>query len=395
MSDFTSNFWSVYVAGLTLIGIIACMLLLWITARKKVVSTSDNTTGHVWDEDLTEMNNPMPRWWMWLFIFTIVFAAIYLALYPGLGTNPGSFNWSSQGQWQAEQADSATVQAVRGRFSFDTLPPIAAKGKAEPVPVYRPRALTQKAARSRAAMIGRGAELARLVEHLRALLARGGLTTVVLEGEAGIGKSLLVDELCRRGQELGVSPLLGGADAIEQTTPYHPWRRLGRQLPLSPRPDEDPAALLAALRRCLPDEPELEAQLPLLNGLLTLRLPETELTDAMPEPVRVERTHELLRIRLNCFGGGGVGTGGMDDPRNVLGASERQCRATAHRVARKQGIIKFAGILLDRKRTHPVDLKHERHRLAESVTLAAQIVRRAGARGGMPTHAELEQTLAE
>ena len=52
--------------------------------------------------------------------------------------------------------DGATVQAVRGRFSFDTLPPIAAKGKAEPVPVYRPRALTQKAARSRAAMIGRG-----------------------------------------------------------------------------------------------------------------------------------------------------------------------------------------------------------------------------------------------
>ena len=86
MSDFTSNFWSVYVAGLTLIGIIACMLLLWITARKKVVSTSDNTTGHVWDEDLTEMNNPMPRWWMWMFVLTTVFALGYLILYPGLGS---------------------------------------------------------------------------------------------------------------------------------------------------------------------------------------------------------------------------------------------------------------------------------------------------------------------
>ena len=199
--------------------------------------------------------------------------------------------------------DSATVQALRGRFSFDTLPPIAAKGKAEPVPVYRPRGLTQKAAvRPRAVMIGRGAELARLMEQLRALVSHGGLTTVVLEGEAGIGKSLLVDELCRRGQELGVRPLLAGADAIEQTTPYHPWRRLGRQLPLSPRPDEDPAALLAALRRCLPDEPELEALLPLLNGLLTLRLPETDLTDAMPEPVRVERTHELWAQLLSGLG---------------------------------------------------------------------------------------------
>ena len=48
---------------------------------------SDNTTGHVWDEDLRELNNPLPRWWMWLFVITVVFAAVYLALYPGLGTH--------------------------------------------------------------------------------------------------------------------------------------------------------------------------------------------------------------------------------------------------------------------------------------------------------------------
>ena len=58
MSDFNANFWSVYVAGVTLVGILACLMLLWITARKKVPATADNTTGHVWDEDLTEMNNP-------------------------------------------------------------------------------------------------------------------------------------------------------------------------------------------------------------------------------------------------------------------------------------------------------------------------------------------------
>ena len=80
MSDFTSNFWSVYVAGITIAGIVACLLLLWITARKKVASDSNNTTGHVWDEDLTEMNNPMPRWWMWLFVLTIIFSVAYLAI---------------------------------------------------------------------------------------------------------------------------------------------------------------------------------------------------------------------------------------------------------------------------------------------------------------------------
>ena len=47
MSDFTSNFWSIYVTALTLLGIFGCLLLLWITARKKVESTADNTTGHV------------------------------------------------------------------------------------------------------------------------------------------------------------------------------------------------------------------------------------------------------------------------------------------------------------------------------------------------------------
>ncbi|MBK0393910.1 cytochrome-c oxidase, cbb3-type subunit III [Ramlibacter algicola] len=102
MSDFTANFWSVYVAGITLAGIVACLLLLWITARKKIVSAADNTTGHVWDEDLTEMNNPMPRWWMWLFVITAVFSLLYLAFYPGLGTYQGSLGWSSRGAYDAE-----------------------------------------------------------------------------------------------------------------------------------------------------------------------------------------------------------------------------------------------------------------------------------------------------
>ena len=89
MSDFTSNFWSVFVAAITVGGILACLLLLWVTARKKVAADADNTTGHVWDEDLREMNNPLPRWWMWMFVLTIVFSLLYLVAYPGLGGNVG------------------------------------------------------------------------------------------------------------------------------------------------------------------------------------------------------------------------------------------------------------------------------------------------------------------
>ena len=118
MSDFTSNFWSLYVAGITIAGVVGCGLLLWLTSRKKIESAADNTTGHVWDEDLTEMNNPMPRWWMWLFILTLVFGAGYLIAYPGLGTYKGQLGWSQIDEYQREvAAGKAATDPVYARFA--------------------------------------------------------------------------------------------------------------------------------------------------------------------------------------------------------------------------------------------------------------------------------------
>ncbi|MCB1979021.1 MAG: cytochrome-c oxidase, cbb3-type subunit III [Burkholderiaceae bacterium] len=126
MSDFTHNFWSFYVAGLTLVSIFACVLLLWLTARKKIVSSSDNTTGHVWDEDLTEMNNPMPRWWMWMFVLTIVFGLGYLAFYPGLGNFAGKLGWSEIKEYQEEmQRGEAEIAPVYARFASMTTQQLA------------------------------------------------------------------------------------------------------------------------------------------------------------------------------------------------------------------------------------------------------------------------------
>jgi cytochrome c oxidase cbb3-type subunit 3 len=102
MSDFTNNLWSVYVAAITVIGIVACLLLLWFSGKAKAMTANDNTTGHVWDGDLREMNNPLPRWWVWLFVITIVFALVYLALYPGLGNFAGKLGWTQVGEYQAE-----------------------------------------------------------------------------------------------------------------------------------------------------------------------------------------------------------------------------------------------------------------------------------------------------
>jgi cytochrome c oxidase cbb3-type subunit III len=101
MSDFTSGFWSLFVAGVTVVSIVACALLLQSLSRRKVASDPDKT-GHVWDEDLDEYNNPLPRWWIGLFWITIVFSVGYLWVYPGLGTYEGSFKWTSTGEYTQE-----------------------------------------------------------------------------------------------------------------------------------------------------------------------------------------------------------------------------------------------------------------------------------------------------
>ena len=130
MSDFTSNFWSAFVAAITLVGILACLLLLWVTARKKVAADGDNTTGHVWDEDLREMNNPLPRWWMWLFVLTIVFALLYLVAFPGLGSYPGKLGWSSADRY-AEEVEQAKQEIAPIYAKFAALTPEELAGNAQ------------------------------------------------------------------------------------------------------------------------------------------------------------------------------------------------------------------------------------------------------------------------
>ena len=106
MADFTSGFWDWYIVVITVLSIAGCAILLWSQSKHRVKLGADGqpqkTTGHVWDEDLTELNTPMPRWWMGLFYLTILFGVAYLALYPGLGTYAGKLGWNSSGAYQAE-----------------------------------------------------------------------------------------------------------------------------------------------------------------------------------------------------------------------------------------------------------------------------------------------------
>lgn len=108
MTEFTSGFWDVYIAVLAVLSIVACGVFLKSQSVRRPVG--EETTGHTWDEDLAEYNNPLPRWWSWLFYLTILFSLAYLVLYPGLGSWKGTLGWSQVGQLKEEQ------QAAEKRF---------------------------------------------------------------------------------------------------------------------------------------------------------------------------------------------------------------------------------------------------------------------------------------
>jgi cytochrome c oxidase cbb3-type subunit 3 len=133
MSDFDSALWSVFVAGTTLVSIVACGLLLAALSRRKVATDPDKT-GHVWDEDLDELNNPLPMWWIWLFWITIAFSLAYLWYYPGLGSFKGSSQWTSAGQY-AEEVQLAQAQhgPLYARLAAADIPTLVANPEARVV----------------------------------------------------------------------------------------------------------------------------------------------------------------------------------------------------------------------------------------------------------------------
>ena len=133
MSDFSSNYWSIFVAVVSVLGIVYCALLLWFSSQVKVQvhNPDDLTTGHIWDETLQEMNNPLPRWWLWLFILTMVFAVFYYIAYPGLGSFGGQLGWTSQNEYDQEitQANKA-LEPIYAAFDAQAPEKLAGDPKA-------------------------------------------------------------------------------------------------------------------------------------------------------------------------------------------------------------------------------------------------------------------------
>ena len=190
--------------------------------------------------------------------------------------------------------DEATFLAVGSRLEFQPLPPIIVKGRAGPVALYQPQARAASRA-ARGELFGRDAERSLLRDRLEALRAgRGG--SVFLEGEAGAGKSRLVEDVHAQAEVAGIQTLAGAGSATEMGTLYYAWRpvfaRLLRYEDASP-----PDARRRVALDCLGFDPALPPLAPLLNILLPLDLPENEVTGEMTGQVRSDSLNGLL-LRL-------------------------------------------------------------------------------------------------
>jgi cytochrome c oxidase cbb3-type subunit 3 len=113
-----NSFWNWFVILISVLTILACWWLLhWTKGVSDRSGDEIGSTGHVWDDDLNELNTPLPRWWLHLFNITIVFALVYLVFFPGLGNFAGVLGWTQETQYQDEMAAAQAAQeSVFARF---------------------------------------------------------------------------------------------------------------------------------------------------------------------------------------------------------------------------------------------------------------------------------------
>ncbi len=219
--------------------------------------------------------------------------------YGGLGRE---VNLASRLMGRAEPGQILVSERIvnsAGGYSFERLGEWSFKGVPLPMAVFaasggqRRRIGHLLHGYAAAPMVGREAERAILSGLLQDLKEkRSGCC--LIEGEAGIGKSRLIDDLQDQARTLGVVTLSGAGDAVEHTTAYYAWRPVFRALLGGDEVAESREALQVELADYVVDDPYMQERLPLLNAVLPLNLPENELTGQMGGELRAENTRDLL-----------------------------------------------------------------------------------------------------
>ncbi|HET7144607.1 MAG TPA: AAA family ATPase, partial [Anaerolineales bacterium] len=194
--------------------------------------------------------------------------------------------------------DTSTYESAKNRINFSALAPISVRGKAQPVAVFVPQARHAKDMGKIALtdMIGREDERFALAEAFRALITKDS-KTIIIEGEAGLGKSRLVEEAFRQASAMNVNVLIGLSESIEQTTPYHIWKNIAAAI-FEIEPQTDTSQQRAQFEKMIKENDSLAERAPLLNVLLPFDMPENDFTKNISGEARAAAMHEIIVERL-------------------------------------------------------------------------------------------------
>ena len=191
------------------------------------------------------------------------------------------------------------MEETNNKYSYRSLGPVRLKGVALPMPIFLVGEPRQSQASgtfltlAQRPMVGRDTELAQLQLMLAQLQEKNEGGTVLIEGEAGIGKSRLVSKVLEEAYNMHIPLLMGVGNVIEQSTAYHAWRPIFRDI-LNITNVFDAEIVWHQMTAVLEDTPHLLDRIPLLNDVLSLNLAETELTQSMVGDVRATNTRQLL-----------------------------------------------------------------------------------------------------
>jgi class 3 adenylate cyclase/tetratricopeptide (TPR) repeat protein len=198
--------------------------------------------------------------------------------------------------------DRATFDAARDTVEFESLPPQKVKGRAEAMEVFHPVDVKKSIIRPKTELIGRQEEKALLANALQELSRGAAHQTIILLGEAGIGKSRLFEDLERQAETLRVRRYSGWGDPIEKSNQYHAWRGIfssifgieelaGKAVTVEETRNAIQNRVIAKLQEI---DPDLVRYHPLLDVILPIHIPDNDLTSAMAGEIRGSNTREIL-----------------------------------------------------------------------------------------------------
>ena len=202
--------------------------------------------------------------------------------------------------------DRATFEAAKGTVEFEPMPPQRVKGRSEPVDVFHPLDPKKSVIRPTTELIGRQEEKTTIANALQELSRGTPHQTLVLQGEAGIGKTRLFEDLLRQAETLRVNMFAGYGDNIERSTPYHAWRPIFYkifdidELVGRAASDEGRTEIQEKVTAKLNEiDSDLVRYFPLLDVVLPIQIPDNDLTSAMTGEIRSGNIRELLTSILS------------------------------------------------------------------------------------------------